>query len=250
VAAGDEQDQASKNLLAACELADRAIADIQGILERVGDDYQAATDAAAGYLGAWVVLGQACETIGAPHPVLDLTDIWSWVARCQSDLALGSERGPWLVSRVEVVTFFTASTRARIERGERFPFSARYYADGRGLMSVQDYLNKQANGERQLIKKRIDLLNRLTRERPFLAYPHGDALDGPNGEGFYELRVPLANQHRILYRPYGQIFVLLHAFQKDERKVPESDKKIAKGRWDDFVTRLGTVPDPLGDPAP
>jgi putative component of toxin-antitoxin plasmid stabilization module len=250
VTAGDEQDQARENLLAACESADRAIVDIQGILERVGDVYQAATDAAASYLELWVVLGRACETLGAPNPVLELTDIWSWVALCQGDLALGSERGLWLVSRVQVVMTFTAATRARIERGERFPFSACYYADRRGLMPVRDYVNVQGSGPTQLIKKRIKLLNQLTRERPFLAYPHGDALDGPNGDGFFELRVPLANQHRILYRPHGQIFVLLHAFQKDERKVPESDKKIASGRWDDFVARLGTIPDPLGDPAP
>ena len=44
--------------------------------------------------------------------------------------------------------------------------------------------------------------------------------------------------------------MLLHAFQKDERKVPDGYKKIASGRWDDFVMRLGTIPDPLGDLAP
>jgi hypothetical protein len=250
VAAGDEQDQANADLVAACASADQLVADIQALLDRVGDDYQAANDAAAGYLEAWVALGRDCEKIGVPHPLFDVTDIWSWVARCQSDLALGSERGLWLVSRVQMVTTVTDATRARVARGERFPFSARYYADARGLMPVQDYVNAQGSGPTQLIKRRINMLNDLPRERPFLAYPHGDALDGPNGDGFYELRVPLAVQHRILYRPYGQIFVLLHAFPKDERKIPESDKRIAKNRWDDFVARLGTIPDPLGDLAP
>lgn len=248
--ASDKGDDTNESLSAACQAADHAAAEIRSILESVGDDYQAATDAASGYLERWVALGDACETLGAPHPFLEMTDIWSWVARCQGDLALGSERGLWLVSRVQMVTTFTEATLARIARGERFPFRARYYADGRGLQPVRDYVTEQGSGTTQLIKKRINLLNQLTRERPFLAYPHGDALDGPSGEGFYELRVPLANQHRILYRPYGQVFVLLHAFQKDERKVPESDKKLANGRWDDFVARLGTIPDPLGDLAP
>lgn len=240
----------SAELLAACDAADANATTARDLLLSIADDHVAATAGAAAYLRAWVALGQACEVAGAPHPFFELTDVWSWNARCLDDLTTTRARQGWTDARVAELSIVTAGVRARIAQGDAFPFQARYYADGRGRFPVEIYIDGLGSGQSQLIRKRIALLNAVTRQKPYLAHPHGAPLDGPDGAGFYELRISLGVQHRIIYRPYGELFILLHALLHDQRKIPVTDKAIANGRWHDFLARLGSVPDPLGSPAP
>jgi phage-related protein len=240
----------SAELLAACDAADASATTARDLLLSIADDHVLATAGAASYLQAWLAIGQACELIGAPHPFVELTDVWSWNARCVADLTTAESRRSWVDARVVDLSAATAAVRARIAHGDTFPFQAHYYADGRGQLPVEIYIDGLSSGQPQLIRKRIALLNKLTRQKPYLAHPHGAPLEGRDGAGFYELRITLAVQHRIIYRPHGELFILLHALLHDQWKIPPADKAIANGRWQDFLSRLGTVPDPLGAPAP
>jgi len=47
---------------------------------------------------------------------------------------------------------------------------------------------------------------------------------------------------RVLYRRSGNLFVLLHAFEKRTKSIPEQDKAVAKERWEDFKARMRADP--------
>ncbi len=44
--------------------------------------------------------------------------------------------------------------------------------------------------------------------------------------------------YRILFQRSENLFVLLHAFEKNTGKVPDTDKALAKKRIDDFHVRM------------
>ncbi len=98
----------------------------------------------------------------------------------------------------------------------------------------------------------IELLNELTDQRPhLLPFPHSSQVEGE----LRELRCHHGRDlYRILYRRSEQFIVLLHIFRKDTPQIPESEKAIARARWDDFKARMSatprTPPRPLGKDAP
>ncbi|MSP37260.1 MAG: hypothetical protein EXR70_02050 [Deltaproteobacteria bacterium] len=58
------------------------------------------------------------------------------------------------------------------------------------------------------------------------------------GKGLWELRVRTRRQLRILYfLSTERTFVLLHAFVKKTREVPDSETRIAVRRMRQFVGR-------------
>jgi len=97
----------------------------------------------------------------------------------------------------------------------------------------------------------IELLNELTDQRPHLPFPHSSQVEGE----LRELRCHHGrDRYRILYRRSEQFIVLLHIFRKNTAQIPESEKAIARVRWDDFGARMSatprTPPRPLGKDAP
>ena len=107
--------------------------------------------------------------------------------------------------------------------------------------------------ERQVaIDNRIDRLNTLTsRANPHLEHPDSSQVDGE----LRELRCHYGREHyRILYRQSGSLFILLHAFRKTTRHIPQRDVQVACRRWTDFRTRMDaarrTPPRPAGRDAP
>jgi phage-related protein len=176
--------------------------------------------------------------------------VWDWWAKVIAELDAPASRSEWIASRTAAFVAVVKSVEDRLAGKDDATFDARYYRDARGAMPVLAYIKQQQTPVSASIRRRIEFLNKLTVDRPFLAYPHGDALQGRYGDGFFELRIKAGVHHRILYRPYGRTAVLLHVFPKKGDDVPESDKLIAYNRWTDLTDRLDTLPDPIGDAAP
>jgi phage-related protein len=81
-------------------------------------------------------------------------------------------------------------------------------------------------------------LNMLRTSDPPLPFPYSSQVEGE----LRELRCHYGNTlYRILYRRSRALFVLLHAFEKRTGAIPESEKAIARRRWDDYVARMNAV---------
>ena len=44
--------------------------------------------------------------------------------------------------------------------------------------------------------------------------------------------------YRVVYRRSGNLFVLLHMFRKDTGRVPQTELRVARERWEDFKARM------------
>lgn len=224
---------------------------ISDLLADVGDDQAAAALAEANYIGGWQELRYVGTVLGERSPFRDLPTIWDWFTLCVGDLADPEDRKAWVSARTVAFIAKVEAIEKRLDGDVEVPFEARYYRDHRGEMPVKVYVdNLNDTPVAARIGRRIEFLNKLTPDRPYLAYPHGDALSGRHGAGFFELRVDTGVQHRILYRPYGRQCILLHAFSKKDRELPEADKLIAYNNWNDMLARIDTLPEPIGDSAP
>lgn len=127
------------------------------------------------------------------------------------------------------------------------PYQAVYYRDEHGREPVNDLLDGLDPACQDNIDWYIDLLNGLSDANPELPFPHSSALKGPSYRAFRELRPSCGRvAYRILFRRSGRLFVLLHAFEKRARDVPEREKEIALQRWLDFKARMDSIP--RGDP--
>lgn len=115
-----------------------------------------------------------------------------------------------------------------------------YYRDKKGNEPANDFLDGiGAPAAQAAIDLQIDRLNGLDAAAPPLAFPHSSQIDGP----LRELRCHYGSDlYRILYRRSDNLFILLHAFAKNSKKLPETDKEIAKKRWDDFKARMDAEP--------
>lgn len=115
-----------------------------------------------------------------------------------------------------------------------------YYRDEDGNEPVSDFLEGiGAAAVQATIDLQIDRLNGLDPAAPPLAFPHSSQIEG----ALRELRCHYGSDlYRIFYRRSGNLFVLLHVFAKNSKKVPESDVTVAKKRWHDFETRMNTDP--------
>lgn len=115
-----------------------------------------------------------------------------------------------------------------------------YYRDASGNEPVDDFIDHVRPEEAQVaIDNQIDRLNMLRTTDPPLPFPHSSQVEGE----LRELRCHYGRRlFRVLYRRSGNLFVLLHAFEKRTQKVPEQDKSVAGQRWDDFRARMDARP--------
>jgi phage-related protein len=199
----------------------------------------------------WRELHETRLVLGVPHPLWEFPSAWDWFSRCGSDLSDPGGQVAYLDALTQEPIAELEARESRLESGApQAPFRSHYYRDARGRAPVVDYMDELRDPDTAArLRSRIGFLNDLTREHPFLGRPHGAALGG-TADGFYELRVNTNAQHRIIYAPFGNLFILLHAFQKPGSEVPEPEKVIARNNWNDFLNRQGTKPDPLGERAP
>lgn len=107
-----------------------------------------------------------------------------------------------------------------------------YYQSRRGELPVQAFIMDLSVKTRH---KAYAILKLLENEGPSLRRPYADKLR-PN---LYELRVRLgSDQIRILYSFFSiNRIVLLHAFRKKTREIPEKEIQIASHRFDEFANR-------------
>ena len=115
-----------------------------------------------------------------------------------------------------------------------------YYRDGQGKQPVSDFIDGLSPVAAQVVvDNQIDRLNMLRPADPPLPFPHSSQVE----EELRELRCHYGRTLiRILYRRSGNLFILLHAFEKHSGPVPEQDKAMARRRWDDFKTRMNADP--------
>jgi phage-related protein len=115
-----------------------------------------------------------------------------------------------------------------------------FYRAPDGSEPVDDFIEGLADPDRQAaIDFQIDRLNLLTPAQPHLPFPHSSQVDGE----LRELRCHYGRDlYRILYRRSGNLFVLLHMFEKRTGKLPPRDVAIAQMRWDDFKQRMVAEP--------
>lgn len=138
--------------------------------------------------------------------------------------------------------------RRSVDRGSRSPgagsavatMQAVYYRDPDGKEPVSDFIDLLPSVAAQVaVDNQIDRLNMLKPTDPPLPFPHSSQVDGE----LRELRCHYGRLLvRILYRRSGNLFVLLHAFEKRTGPVPERDRVIATKRWSDFKARMSAVP--------
>lgn len=130
-------------------------------------------------------------------------------------------------------------------------FQAVYYRDPDGEEPVSDFIDQLDDDRQVVLNNQIDRLNLLDDEIPHLPFPHSSQVDGE----LRELRAHYGREHyRILYRRSNRLLILLHMFMKRSAKIPETEKVIARRRWDDFQARMDadprTPPRAVGHDAP
>jgi phage-related protein len=114
-----------------------------------------------------------------------------------------------------------------------------YYRDEAGAELVNDFIDGLAPRVQASLDLQIDRLNMLTDSDPPLPFPHSSQVEGE----LRELRCHYGKRlFRVLYRRSERLFVLLHVFEKSSKAIPESDKAIARARWEDFRGRMDRVP--------
>ncbi len=121
-------------------------------------------------------------------------------------------------------------------------YQAVFYRDQHGREPVNDFIDTLDPQCQDEIDWCIGLLNGLSDTNPELPFPYSSALKGPRYRAFRELRASCGRvAYRILFRRSGRLFVLLHAFEKRTREIPERDGEIAHARWTDFHERMDAV---------
>jgi phage-related protein len=126
-------------------------------------------------------------------------------------------------------------------------FQAIYYREADGNEPVDAFIDTLDPACQSEVDWRISLLNGLSDSNPELPFPHSSAIRGKAYRGLRELRAPCGRSHfRIIFQRSGRLFVLLHAFEKRSREIPERDKQVALERWFDFKARMDAIP--RGDP--
>jgi len=114
-----------------------------------------------------------------------------------------------------------------------------YYRDANGIEPVDAFIDGLPPRVQASLDLQIDRLNDLSDSDPPLPFPHSSQVEGE----LRELRCHYGRRlFRVLYRRSERLFVLLHIFEKASRAVPESDKAIARARWDDFRRRMNQTP--------
>jgi phage-related protein len=106
-----------------------------------------------------------------------------------------------------------------------------YFRESGGRSPIEDFIERLAQDEQVDVAVGIDMLRShgIALGRPWVA---------PLGKGLWELRVRSRRQLRILYFLHtGRTFVLLHAFVKRTRKVPQSEIRVTTRRMNEYLRR-------------
>ena len=106
-----------------------------------------------------------------------------------------------------------------------------YFREDSGRSPVESFIDALSTEEKVDTMVGIDLLRShgVSLGRPWVA---------PLGKGLWELRIRTRRQLRILYfLSRERTFVLLHAFVKKTREVPDSESGIATRRMKQFLGR-------------
>ena len=108
-----------------------------------------------------------------------------------------------------------------------------YYMDKNGNEPVKAFISGETKGAGAEIEHVLDL---LTLFNVTLGMPYVRKIDK---SGIRELRIKHGSDiYRIFFFAYtGRKFILLHAILKKEDKTPESDKKLAIQRMNDYKSR-------------
>lgn len=114
-----------------------------------------------------------------------------------------------------------------------------YFRAADGSEPVREFIAGLDAKPRAALLRQIDRLNDLSDAMPHLPFPHSSQVDGE----LRELRCHMGSDHyRVLYRRSERLIVLLHVFPKRTGKLPRTEVKIAKVRWEDFKARMGADP--------
>lgn len=108
-----------------------------------------------------------------------------------------------------------------------------FYRDNEGNKPVEDFVLSQSDGAIAEILHVLDLLRQFNIT---LRMPYVRKIDK---SGVRELRIKHGSDiYRIFFFACtGRRFVLLHAILKKKDKLPESDKKLAIQRMNDYQSR-------------
>jgi phage-related protein len=111
-----------------------------------------------------------------------------------------------------------------------------YYRDRRGGEPVDEFIVALPAKRAAKIDDHIEEhLNGRAPDAPPPEFPISSQIDGE----LRELRIRFANtRYRILYQRFGNLIVLLHAFEKSRGAVSASEKALAKRRMTDFRQRM------------
>ena len=100
-----------------------------------------------------------------------------------------------------------------------------YYVDERGIAPVRDYVLGLEEKQKAKVMAYIKF---LSENGPGMRRPFADYLGDKTG--IYELR---PQRHRVLYFFYHRDkIILLHAFLKRTRELPQKDIRLAQDRKD------------------
>ncbi|HUW64155.1 MAG TPA: type II toxin-antitoxin system RelE/ParE family toxin [Spirochaetia bacterium] len=102
---------------------------------------------------------------------------------------------------------------------------------------VEEFLDSLQDDAEAKVFRNIQLLKEFGID---LGWPFVSNL----GENLWELRTKFkGNEYRVLFLPVpGKAFLLLHAFRKDTRRLPEHDRNLAVKRLAEYL-RGGGKPD-------
>lgn len=113
-----------------------------------------------------------------------------------------------------------------------------YYRAPDGTEPVADFLDALPPRCQAALDNQIDRLNALGPDEALLPFPHSSQVEGE----LRELRCHYGRElYRILHRRSDNLFVLLHIIRKTTGAVPETDKQIARDRWNDFKRRMAAL---------
>ena len=113
-----------------------------------------------------------------------------------------------------------------------------YYRATDGSEPVSDFLDSLAPRCQAALDNQIERLNTLGPDGAPPPFPHSSQIEGE----LRELRCHYGRElHRILYRRSDNLFVLLHIIRKTSGAIPETDRQIARLRWDDFKARMDAL---------
>lgn len=105
---------------------------------------------------------------------------------------------------------------------------------------VLDYIQSLQPKQRAKIEKVIDLLE---LHGIYLPYPYTKKIKGSRYKNLWELRISCdKSKFRIIYFLYmNNIFILLSAFCKKERKISKYELELSRKRMIDYLNRYKEI---------